>query len=45
MRDDCSFVYVPPGIDTLYLESVISRAVGRKISIVDYATTNLCAGN
>jgi hypothetical protein len=45
MWDDRSFVYVPSGLDTSYLESVVSRVTGREVGIASCVTTNLCVGN
>jgi hypothetical protein len=40
---DDVFVHVPPRLNLTYLAGVLSRRLGRDITIADCATTNLCA--
>ena len=42
---DDVFVHVPPRLNLAYLADVLSRRLGRDITIADCATTNLCANN
>ena len=43
-KDDV-FVHVPPRLNLKYLEGILSRRLGRDITISDCAATNLCANN
>ncbi|MBN1918538.1 MAG: hypothetical protein JW889_11575 [Verrucomicrobia bacterium] len=42
---DDVFVHVPPRLNLAYLADVLSRKLGRDITIAECATTNLCANN
>jgi hypothetical protein len=42
---DDVFVHVPPRLDPAYLADVLSRKLGRDVTIAGCATTNLCANN